>query len=243
MQLSEYDPSTNMKVLIYGNSGTGKTCAACSWPIPILYLDFDSKVDSAAAFYADDKARLEQIEVRDLSSKMEHDPIEEMLKIIDKELIPQQKTGKMLYKTLVIDSLTTFSSAVLNHIVRTNPGIKRVVSKQGAQPGMQDFGILKRELTKLIPGILSLPLNVIMLAHVKTERDELTGEMIRGPHMDGSFAADLPIYFKEVYRTFVENKKYLAQTQSDARYNCRTQIRGLPEIIELKYDNLIKKYV
>lgn len=242
MKLSEINMTDNMKVLIYGNSGTGKTCAAASFPTPMLYLDFDGKVDSAASFYSHDKERLNQIEVRDLSSKMEQDPIEELLNIVNKELIPQQKAGKMLYKTLVIDSLTVFSASVLNHIVRTNPGIKRVVSKQGQQPGMQDFGILKRELTKLIPGILSLPMNVLMLAHIKMDRDEISGELIRGPHMDGSFAADLPIYFKEVYRSFVENKKYLAQTQSNAQYNCRTQIKGLPEVIELKYENLIKKY-
>ena len=124
MRLSEINVTDNMKVLIYGNSGTGKTCAAASFPTPILYLDFDGKVDSAASFYSHDPERLKQIEVRDLSSRMEEDPIEELLKIIDKELIPQQKTKKMEYKTLVVDSLTTFSSAVLNHIVRTNPGIK-----------------------------------------------------------------------------------------------------------------------
>lgn len=242
MKLSDIKTTDNMKVLIYGNSGVGKTCAACSWPTPILYLDFDNKVDSAAAFYSADKKRLEEIEVRDLSAKLDQDPIEELLRIIDKELIPQQKAGAMKYKTLVVDSLTTFSAAVLAHIVKTNPGVKRVITKQGQQPGMQDFGILKREFARLIPGILSLPMNVIMLAHIKVDRDETTGELVRGPHMDGSFASELPVYFKEVYRMYVEGKKYLAQTQSDVRYNCRTQIPRLPETIELKYDNLIKEY-
>lgn len=240
MKLSEIDVTKNLKVLVYGNSGTGKTCFACSFPTPTLYLDFDGKVDSAASFYAGDE-RLKEIEVRDLSSKMAGDPIQELMNIIDKELIPQQKEGKMAYKTLVIDSLTTFSSAVLHHIVLTNPGIKRVTTRQGMQPGMQDFGILKREFARLIPGILTLPMNVVMLAHIKIDRDEMSGELIRGPHMDGSFAADLPIFFKEVYRSYVENKKYLAQTQSDSRYNCRSQIKNLPETIELKYDELVRK--
>lgn len=241
MKLSEIDVTQNLKVLLYGNSGTGKTCFACSFPLPILYFDFDGKVDSAASFYRDDKSRLEGIEVRDLSPRMTTDPIQELLNIIDKELIPQQKSGQMKYKTLVIDSLTTFSSAVLQHIILTNPGVKRVTTRQGVQPGMQDYGILKRELSRLIPGILSLPMNVVMLAHIKVERDEVSGELIRGPHMDGSFAADLPIFFKEVYRSFVENKKYMAQTQSNSQYNCRTQIKNLPDIIELKYDELIKR--
>jgi hypothetical protein len=171
------------------------------------------------------------------------DPIVALQKLINEELIPQQKAGEMKYKTLIIDSATTFSAAVLNHIVKTNPGVKRVASAQGVQAGMQDFGILKREFARLIPGLLSLPMNVVMTAHVKTDRSELTGEIIRSPIMDGSFSQELPIYFKEVYRVFMKDGKPFAQTKSDQYYDfCRSQIPKLPNPVELKYENLIRKY-
>lgn len=243
MKLSEVKATENLKILVCGPPGTTKTCFAAGAPYPILFLDFDSKVNSAAAWFSKDSERLDQIDVRHLGKRLDDsDPIAELNKIIREDLIPQQKSGTMKYKTLVVDSMTTFSAAVLAHIVRTNPGIKRVASAQGVQAGMQDFGILKREFARLIPGLLSLPMNVIMTAHVKTDRSELTGEIIRSPIMDGSFSQELPIYFEEVYRVFMKDGKPFAQTKSDQYYDfCRSQIPGLPNPVELKYDELIKK--
>lgn len=240
MKLSEVRTEGNLKILVMSEPGVGKTVFAAGFPYPMLYLDFDNKVDSAALFYKNDPERLAGIDVRVLKPTLEKGPIDQLEEIIAKELIPGQHKGEMPWKTIVLDSITTFSAAVLQHIVKTNPGIKRVPSKQGAQPCMQDYGILKREFQKLIPGLLSLPCNVIMLAHLTTEKDEATGEILRHTSMDGSFAKELPIYFKEVWRAYVEKDKRFAQTQSDGKYNCRSQIPGLPNPVELKYTELEK---
>lgn len=237
--LSELKIEGALKILLYGLSGSGKTCFATSLPTPILLLDFDGKADSAAMFHRNDAERLKQIDVRNLAYNFAQSPISELEKIISIELIPQQRAGTMKYKTIILDSITTFSSQTLKYIVDSNPGIKRVLTKQGQQPGMQDFGILKREFARIIPGILSLPCNIVMLGHISTEKDDVTGEIIRGPSMDGSFAKDLPIYFKEVWRSYVDDKgKHWAQTKSDARYACRTQLTGLTSPLPLEYAEL-----
>jgi len=237
--LAQIKTEGNLKMLVYGNSGSGKTCFAAGFPLPMLYLDFDGKVDSAALYYKGDAERLEQIDVRSLSRGLTVDPIEELHTIINDELVPNQAAPK--YKTLVLDSITTFSSLCLDHIVRTNPGIKRVESKQGKQPCMQDYGILKREFAKLIPGLLSLPMNIIMLGHIDVTKDDLTGEIVRGPSMDGSFSNQLPIYFKEVWRSFLNPKGvHVAQTKPDYKYDCRSQITGIPNEIPLSYTELTK---
>lgn len=245
MRLNEVTTNNLVKVLVYGEPGGGKTVFAAGFPGPILYLDFDNKISSAARFYAAEEERLKQIEVKNLSSALTANPIQEMEKIIA-ELIEQQKKSTYLYKTLVLDSVTTFSAACLGHIVKTNPGIKRVITAQGQQPGMQDFGILKREFQRLIPGLLTLDMNVVMLGHISIQKDELTGELIRGVLMDGSFADQLPIYFEEVYRAYVTEvqggkREFYAQTQSDNKFKCRSQIPGLPPIIPLKYEELTKE--
>ena len=80
-----------------------------------------------------------------------------------------------------------------------------------------------------------------MLGHISTEKDEATGEIIRGPLMDGSFAQQLPIYFKEVWRSYVDEKnQHWAQTKADAKYNCRSQIPGLSNPLSLRYAELEK---
>lgn len=239
--LSEIEIEDRVKLLIYGPSGAGKTVSAVSFPYPQLYLDTDGKVDSAARYYRNDPERLKNIDVRQLSGDLGGDSIGELNKIIRDELIPQQRAGKMIYKTLVLDSLTTFSSQVLNHIIRTNPGVKRVSSAQGVQPQLVDYGILRREFQRLIPGLLSLPMNVVMVGHVNTEKDELTGQISKSVHMDGSFARDLPIFFKEVFYAYVDtNKQYMWQTQSTAQIMCRSQIPGLPNPVKAGYTELVK---
>lgn len=231
----------NHKILLYGLSGSGKTCFSTALPTPMLMLDFDGKADSAAMFHKGNTEQLKAIDVRNLAQSLGKSPIAELEKIIRDELIPQQKAGAMKFKTLILDSITTFSQQTLKYIVDSNPGIKRVLTKQGQQPGMQDFGILKREFAKLIPDLLGLPCNVIMLGHISTEKDDVSGEIIRGPAMDGSFARDLPIYFKEVWRSYVDDKgMHWAQTRSDAKYSCRSQIPGLPNPLPLNYKELEK---
>lgn len=232
-KLGELKTEGKSKLLILGDPGEGKTVFSCSFPGPILLLDFDGKADSAAMFYKQDKERLNFIEVKDYSSSLSNDPINELNMLIDKELIPQQKAGKLEYKTIIIDSITTFSAAVLQHIVNTNPGIKRNPTKQGVQPGLQDYGILKREFKKLIPGLLSLDCNIIMTGHYSVNKDDLTGEISRQPLMDGAFAQQLPVYFKEVWRLYTDKGKRMAQTQSDYKFKCRSQINGLPEKFDI----------
>lgn len=245
--LDQISTSGDFKGLMMGEPGVGKTVFASSFPGPIRYLDFDRKVDSAALFWKSkgDIERLRNIRVTQFSSDLDgKSPIDQLTKIFAEEFIPQQRAGKMEFNTLVLDSITTFSTATLKHIVKSNPGIKRVVTAQGPQPGMQDYGILLREFERITNGLLSLPCNVIMLAHIATEKDETTGQILRHTSMDGSFAKKLPALFKEVWRLYVKDGKRMAQTQSDHMYNCRSQIPGLPNPLDITngYDSF-KQYI
>lgn len=239
--LSSIKTEGNFKLLLMGEPGVGKTIFGTSLPGKTKVLDFDNKIDSAALFWKKNSPEiLEAIDVNQFPPSLNASPIHQMEEIIRNELIPQQNNAKMHFDTLLVDSITTFSAACLAHIVKTNPGIKRNMTAQGPQPGLQDFGILKREFQRLIPGLLSLPCNVIMLAHFETEKDEFTGQLNRFARMDGSFAKELPIYFKEVWRVFVKDGERYAQTQSDGHYNCRSQIPGLPSPVKLDFKEIAK---
>lgn len=237
MKLSDIAENSFVKVLVYGDSGTGKTCLAASFPGPIEYWDFDGKVSSAAQFFKSDKSKLDNINVTSFNKYSKETRIMEWEKKA-RELDGLKKAGKLPFQTLVLDSLTTFSNSMLDdYIHRSQRGIKRALADI---PAMQDYQLLDKHLTQIISGLLALDCNVVMVGHMQVDKDELTGAMLRQPLMAGKFAAKLPIYFDEVYVSRMANDgKYILQTQSDTTYKCRTQ-RGLPKEIPTSYDSIIK---
>jgi len=227
--LAEIKTEGNTKVLLIGAPGAGKTCFAASFPGPILFLDFDNKVDSAALFYRNKPELLANVEVRQLSGSFVADPMAAFNKLVNDELIPQQRSGTMKWKTIVLDSISAFSHAALMHILQTNPGIKGVVTAQGKMTDQTHYGVLLREFKRLIPGLLTLPCNIVMCAHVDTYKSD-TGQIIREASMDGSYSQKLPQAFKECWYVYVDNKgQRWAQTRADHQFAClRSQIPGLP---------------
>lgn len=247
MKLSEVDPTKNIKLLVFGQPGTGKTCFACGFPTPIKFFDLDGKIGSARKFYAADKARLDAIDITQIN---EHD-LEAYAKLRDgmNDLATADNEGKLKYKTVVIDSLSVFSRIVAKRIVKRNPGLTRVIGASKVKPmgldgpsdhlSRDDYGIIGPEFTRLVSNWLTLDMNVVMIGHIKVGQDDKTGEMYRVVNLAGSFGRSCPELFEEVYVSYVKNGKYLAQTQADFKYACRTS-RGLPKEIELSYERIIR---
>ena len=131
---------------------------------------------------------------------------------------------------------------MMGEIMLANPTIARTKSPTTTIPAMLDYRIQNIHVKSLITRMLSLPCTFIMLAHIKTEKDELTGRILNLPNAPGGLAVHLPVVFEEVYRTFVEMKGqerlYKAQTQSDDSYQARTQIKGLAPTIMLAASSL-----
>lgn len=236
--LSDVKTSENIKLLQFGDSGTGKTVFATTFPTPIHVLDFDNKISSAAAFWREkDPARLEQITFENYGPT---DARGTQAERCSNDLGKMRKEGK-LPRTLVLDSLTTFSDEFMRYLMRINPGIKRMDTKGAAVPAQQDYQVARLYFKQFIGELLVLPCNVVILAHIQVDKDEQTGEILRTPMIAGKLARELPIWFEEVHRSYVKAGKYMSQTQTDARYQCRTQIPKLPAEIELKYEELVKQ--
>ena len=227
-QLAQHD---YVKLLVYGNSGSGKTCLSAGFPGPVLYLDFDHKISSAAKFYAKQPELLKNINVEQFAHLKGRARIDKLEAIV-KGIYQEAEKGTLPYKTIVIDSLTTMSSSILEHYLVAQPGIKRALAGINA---MQDYQLLDKQLTTLITGLLSLDCNVVMTGHLNMEKDETTGAVEYKPLMAGKFADKLPIYFEEVYVARVNEKgEYVLQTQSDHKYKCRSQ-RNHPKEIKSNY--------
>lgn len=235
--LNSIKPDQHIKVLLYGNSGSGKTCFAAGWPGPIHYADFDGKVNSAAAFLAG-SPKLDQITYENYAPT---DRFGSAGARFNSDMSKMRASGK-LPGTLVLDSLSTFSDEIMRYLMKLNPSIKRMGTQGAEVPAMQDYQVARLFFKQVLGEMLNLPCNVVVTAHIQMDKDEITGQIIRSPMLAGKLARELPIIFPEVYRSYVKDGKYLAQTKTDAQYECRTQIRGLPAEIELNYESLTKKY-
>jgi hypothetical protein len=238
MLLSEMTTSNDVKLLLYGPSSTGKTCTACSFPLPIKYFDFDNKVSSAVQYYkTSDPERLKQIDVVQFAPMNQVDRMKAFTAELHKIQSLQHAKKPLPFKTLVLDSLTTFTSYLLDDYIHVSQkGMKR---PEGGVNCMQDYQLLQKHMTQILTGLLSLDCNVIFIAHSQLEKDETTGSITNAVLMPGQLAAKLPIYFEEVYFTKVgPDGKYLLQTQGDSRTVCRTQ-RKLPKEIPAKYESIV----
>lgn len=241
--LDSLEPGTNLKLMLYGDSGTGKTCFAAGAEGPVYFADFDGKLSSARNFFRDQPEKLKEIHFdsfqidktkpRDLPFARFHEKLLELDKLVHE--------GKFPYKTFVVDSGTTYVEQMLREIIRQNPGVSRP-SKD--VPARIDYMTLTQFFGNYLSKILSFPCHVIFIAHIKTDKDESTGKIEYTPAFPGQTARKIPIYFEEVYRTFTETGKdgklqYLAQTQSGAKFICRSQIPNIPNPVELSFSTLL----
>jgi len=239
--LDQVTQSEKAKMLIFGDSGAGKTISSCSAPAPILVLDFDNKVASAARFlkYTGKEAKLKQISVEVYSTNRVVDRPYEKFKAKLAELEVLSKQPKFPYETVVIDSLTLMSEALMQWVIDSNPGIKRMVK---GVPVMQDYMVATPEMKTTLGRVLSLPTNIIVVAHIKNEQNEQTGEIKSKPLLSGQLADYAPKVFKEVYYAFTRRKgndvEYLAQTRNDGRFECRTEHPTMPMVVPLDYEQI-----
>jgi len=241
MKLTELKNTNKIKVLVYGESGSGKTCFGAGFPTPLWVADFDGKVSSAARYHTAE--RISGIEYESYRAGIKDD---DPIKRFESELIRLEdasRDGSFKYKTIMIDSVTTYADSLITYVVETNPGTTRY--KAGV-PVMQDYLMLGLKFKNHIQRLLALDCNVVMVGHIQEVQNEKTKEITNMTLLPGKLAKWMPIVFEEVYRSYVDkkpgkNRVYMLQTQSDYKYNCRSQIPGLPENVLMDYSELIKE--
>lgn len=243
-KLEELKTNGNLKLLLLGDSGSGKTTFIASMPKPHI-ADFDGKVVSAAEYLRkNNPTQLADVDYENYSN-VEVTATNKMMAVdkFNHALGKMRSTVPFPFETLALDSITTFSDESMKYLIKANPGVKRQVTVGAQLPVLQDYQMARIWFKQIITAMLGLPCNVVMTAHIQTDKDELTGRIERTPMMAGKLSKELPIYFGEVWRAYRDDKgQHWAQTQSDSYFTCRSQIPGLPNPVKLDW-NEIKKYL
>lgn len=205
------DKSYHGSTALYGRSGSGKTTLASSWPKPILFLNIlDNGTDSIDP--EDD------VDVKDISSSAE------LLEVI-LWATKQANKGKLIYKTIVLDTITQLQGIFVNEM-----GVSKKISEKatkGKRAGdfgtltKQDWGQIAGDLKSVIMDIRNLPVESIFIAQerifgLQDEEDDGLGmlEPEVGPKLMPSVKNDLNASVSIIGNTFI--RLSVSKTKDDS---------------------------
>ena len=237
----------NISILVIGDSGTGKTRFASTFPDPFFFdtdkgtvglkrlgVKFDAEVFKDALHKGKPMVS-EGIYPYGESWTMFLEKINQIGESIDK--------GECKYKTLVLDSATTLSNSALKYVLKSD-------GKSGKQPFIQHWGAQTALLETVFDQLTSWPGIKIVTAHVQRNTNDLTEVIEMLPLMTGTLAGKMAVYFDEVYYTQVDSKKqgdkvertYKLLTQSTAMFKQAKSRHEVPDGSLQSWD-AIKKYL
>ena len=163
---------THVKILIYGDSGAGKTFLTATSPKPLFLLNEAN--GQASILHSNKDADILLVKDANALAKILHD--------IDTN--PQNWSK---YDTICIDSLTEMQRLIKDRIT------------DGRQMSLPMWGKLADDMRKLIRRIRNLKFNVVCTALLEKDMEEATGERHVRPLFEGKkTGAEIAQYFSMV---------------------------------------------
>ena len=188
-QPHELTTQVNLKALIYGQPGLGKTTFGLSAPNPVL-LDFDNGVHRVRSEH-----QVATLQVNSWKDVLEVTP----------ELKP--------FKTIVIDTAGKMLDFLGAYIIEQNPKM----GKSNGALSLQGYGERKAEFNRFLKQLSMMGKHIIFIAHEKEEK-EGEGKYIR-PEVGGSSGTDLYKELDLIgYMETIGNKRTISFAPTDKYY-------------------------
>lgn len=247
-----------MIFVLVGESFTGKSVSAATFPKPMKYLDYDGGFESVkntkdvrGNLIVPDWSEIEVITmakrtVQDLSfvtdkgkgvgvSPQHVNEAPEIVKLFNDQM-HMIEVGEKKYQSLVIDSL---SSVFRNW--------KEAVLKSNNIPSLRiaDYGTLEGVLlSQFIPTLKALYVPyIILIDHVELEKDEITGQLIEYPiGPSRNMGRNLGKEVDELYRQKVEGNDYVWRTRKTGFFQAGSRL-SVPETIKPATFQELSKFI
>ena len=201
-----------LKMLIYGESGTGKTVTSLYFPSPAV-IDMDMGTDH----YSD---KFEFVRIKTTNT-------DEATKAVD-ELIANPQG----IKTLVLDGISNFWDQLQEkHLKRLR--VKKANPNYSLQP--LDYKGLQSDMKAFVNKLLSLDMNIIVTARAKAEYSADASEFMKviGKKPDGP--KDAPFMFDVVLEL-----NFVPGTDERKAKVIKDRTNTLPKEFEYTYQELVK---
>lgn len=178
-----------LSVLIYGVPKSGKTRLACMFPSPVVVLDTDGGLLSVAS----DKATYGGKVIKAVTLNPKTATFVQLEDAVKEVMAEGERAA-----TVVVDSLTSITDIVLNHVRTKITG--HVLSKPKT---FTDWDATKELVQSLMFPFFNLPTHKVMIAHEDEREGPVPGQILILPMLIGDMRKKLPIYFDEVWHTKV----------------------------------------
>jgi hypothetical protein len=219
-----------LKVMSVGESGTGKSTLAASFPTPGFVFDFGNEILS----YRGKDFDYEQYDVSSQGwGKYEKDFIT-IRKAVEE--------GK--YQTVIVDNLSAMTDVCMEKAMQLDP-------KRSATNGPLwnvHYGMVKNLMEGRLRQLINLQCNLVLICHLDTLKDEDGAIIGVEPSLTGKLSSDVPAYFDEVYYHSTRKEGgetiWLVQTVPIGRNHGRSRASGrerlLPDTITNDYNEIIQ---
>ena len=221
------DRTEGLNILLYGESGVGKTILAGSASgvpemSPVLVIDIEGGTESLKHTYPNvDVVRVQTW--KDMQN-----------------VYNELAVGKSGYKTVILDSLTEIQKFNMYDIM--DKAVKARANQDPDVPGMREWGINLEQCRKLVRAFRDLPMNAIFTALAKDDRNDRTGVITTRPSLSGKLAAEVAAfldivgyyYVKQVVDPADKEKVGLSRlllTSTTEQYVAKDRSGRLPQVI------------
>lgn len=217
--------SSFYKILVYGDSGVGKTTFAGSADQvpemrPVLFIDIEGGTESLKHSYP-------EVDTVRVTSWKEMQNVYNAL-----------YEGGHGYRTVVLDSLTEIQKFnmynIMSEVIQRRPDLDADV------PSMREWGKNLEQIRRMVRGFRDLDMHVIFTALNKTDKDQKTGITTMKPSLSGKLADEVAAFLDVVMYYYVKEisdggatvfKRLLLTQKTDAQI-AKDRTGRLPQIIE-----------
>jgi phage nucleotide-binding protein len=214
------DADTGLNILIYGDSGVGKTVLSGSASVvpemsPVLHIDVEGGTLSLKTTYPDVKRV--RVKAWDDLQRIYNDLYD----------------GKLPYRTVILDSLTELQRFSMDQIMAD--AVKERENQDPDVPAQRDWGKNQNQIRFFVRAFRDLPCNAIFTA-LAQERQEKSGLTKTKPDLPGKLANQVAGFLDEVLYYYIKNvdgdDQRLILTQQTGSKVAKDRSGLLPQVIE-----------